>query len=362
MAISFVQLGSSAGYHIEPTVDPTLYTATFGTSPAEGDLLLLAISLNANSYDMTFQCPDGWIQLATWDVQVYVGEIGWYYRFATTGEGSTVEIWDTGAHNETHVMFITEWTGIDGDDPFHDGATFRGSQYTVAASAWITATVSGTRDMLYMSWGQWERSELWGSRATVGNGFIKRLDGHWYNDRFVQADYISTAHVPAACNWHLAGNPDGTVYRANIAVVGFSGSSGVPPPPPPATFAAGQYAFNNTVFGGLVNFAVPLEEMPDFYPVGQQVGQDIHTSHVGRAWQYDRWRKPVHRMTFRGIGTDTAATLGSIINQEYAFLFYDYVSNTATAGTGTYIFNGPYRRYDYGPDMCEFDFFITEVD
>lgn len=359
MAISLIQWGSSLGYNIDPSFGPTLYTSTFATNPAEGNLLVLAISLNSgNNPEIALTKPDGWTQLATWDCMTNKGEMGWYYRFATSGEGSTVEIYDTGAYKETHVMFITEYTGIDGDDPFHDGATFTGSQVDAFINSYTTATRSGTRDMLYLTWGQWETAEITQDMATVGNGFATTLNGHYNNDRFIQADYIATEETPRAANWSWSGG----ACRINAAIIGFSGSSGVPPPPPPATFAAGQYAFNNTAFGGLVNFAVPLEEMPDFYPVGQQVGQDIHTSHVGRAWQHDRWRKPVHRMTFRGIGTDTAATLGSIVNQEYAFLFYDYVSNTATAGTGTYIFNGPYRRYDYGPDMCEFDFFITEVD
>ena len=361
MAISLVQWGSLAGYERDAHWDPSTYTSTFATNPAEGNLLLLAMSIAGGGPTplITFQLPEGWTQIATWDQMENGGEQGWYYRFATSGEGSVVEIADDeGPDNEYYVMFITEWEGIDGDDPFHDGATFTGSQVDAFVNEYTTSTLSGTRDMLYITWAQWERTMMAQNRATIGNGFATTLDGQYNQRRFIQADYIATVETPRAANWSWSS----FAQKGNFAIVGFSGSSGVPPPPPPATFAAGQYAFDNTVFGGLVNFAVPLEEMPDFHPVGEEIRQDFHTSHIGKAWHYDWFRRPVHRIVFNAIGTDTAATLGSLVDQDYAFLFYDYVSDYATAGTGTYIFVGPYRRFDYGPDMCEFDFTITRAD
>jgi len=222
MPPSLVQWGSSAGYDIQGGLDPTLHTATFETNPAEGNLLVLAISVNTLfTPEITFTKPDGWTQLATWDCQQNYGEMGWYYRFATSEEGSKVEIYDAGADNETYVMFITDWSGVDGDDPFHDGATFTGSQFTDLVNEYTTEpTLSGTREMLYLAWGQWEMAEMTTNMATIGSMFATTLNGHYNNDRFIQAELVATNIRSAAANWSWTGD----AVWGNAAIIGFSGS------------------------------------------------------------------------------------------------------------------------------------------
>lgn len=222
MPPSLVQWGSSVGYEKDVHFDPSTYTSTFAAGPAEGNLLFLAISINqVSGAEITYQKPDGWTQVATWDCMTNFGEMGWYYRFATSGEGSVVEIADfEGPNNETWVMFITEYTDIDGDAPFHDGATFTGSQVDDFINSYTTATLSGTREMLYLSWGQWETAEMTQDLATIGSMFATILDGHYNYDRFIQADLIATNIRPAAANWSWTG----AAARINAAIIGFSGS------------------------------------------------------------------------------------------------------------------------------------------
>ncbi len=222
MSVSFVQWGSHSVFDTEPTTNPATRYATFESNPASGNLLVLAIALMAAAGDNPiFTTPPGWSHLATWDSMTGVGELGWYYRFATSGEGKTVEIVSSGEDNESQVMFISEWGGVDSGDPFHDGATFRGSQVTDLVASYTTATVTGTREMLYLAWGQWERAEFTDGLATIGNGWNKRLSGHFNNDRFVQADYMATVITPRAANWSW---PTGTTARINAAIIGFSGA------------------------------------------------------------------------------------------------------------------------------------------
>jgi len=222
MPPSLVQWGSIAGYERDEHWDPSTYTSTFSSSPTEGNLLVLAISINGGPTPLiTYQEPDGWNQLATWDCQQNGGEMGWYYRFATSGEGSVVEIADVeGPDNETYVMFITEWTGVDGDDPFHDGATFTGSQFTDFVNEYTTGTLFGTREMLYLAWGQWERAEMTQNMATIGSLFATTLNGHYNNDRFIQAELVATNIRAAAANWSWTGD----AVWGNAAIIGFSGS------------------------------------------------------------------------------------------------------------------------------------------
>jgi hypothetical protein len=219
---SFVQYGSFQDFNKTGDVNPTTYGATFAAAPTAGNLLLLALACQTTSVWNGLNDPPGYSILGTYDMLTQNGQLVYWYKIATGGEGSVITITDTGAFNETSLMMISEYSGIDGDDPFHDGATFTGSQVDDnTLTSYTTATMEGTREMLYLSWGQWDSALRVGTEA---NGFSQRIQVDRNSRTFEQWEYIATIITPraAAYSWDGGG-------RFNGFIVGFSGSlPGIP--------------------------------------------------------------------------------------------------------------------------------------
>jgi len=82
------------------------------------------------------------------------------------------------------------------------------------------------------------------------------------------------------------------------------------------------YRFDNTPFGGNQNVSLSEDEMPDYYPIGQDAKRNQIVSDSGRAWTYTWYRKELDSINFQGVGTALVATMGSIVSEDVAFLFY----------------------------------------
>jgi hypothetical protein len=352
--LAFVQSKGTGGF------DPRLatLTATFDSDPTEGNLLLAClIRLKTSGSDMIFTTPPGWSHIATYDMEPssYQGEAGLYYRIATSGEGKAVDI----AANIPNIldnwsMSIVEFSGVDGSDPVSQATWVGTALDNNTLGNWLTATRSGTTPMLFMSWIFWSNVDNYVDTATAGNGFATvYTNGQNKVEHAWAANYATDSDVTTAATWGWTAG----LSRIDAGIIGFNGSSA-----PVVGSGPVQFRFDNTVFGGSQNFTVPLDEMPEYYPVGETIGQDVHISHIGKAWLYNWWRVPRHSMSFNAVGTDTAATLGSLVSEEYGFLFFDSVNDSTNGGTGTFLFDGPYRRRDYGPNMSEFSFNISRVE
>ena len=341
--LAFVQQKFDGGY------DPrsSEYAATLDSSPTAGNLLWCSV-VNLRGNANTYTTPDGWTYLATYTSIVSNGQTGLYYRVATIGEGKSVAVPHTANFFENWSLSISEWAGVDGSDLLSPLGTWIGTQVDNSAlTQFLTATRSGTTPQLFLSWITFVNVD--NRVATVGNGFsIHATTEQNKVEQAIAANYgtdLSGQAVAATWAWGAVTN------RIECGIIGFNGSAGAPPA------GTEQFRFDNTVFGGSQNFTVPIDEMPDYYPVGEEIGQDAHISHIGKAWLYDWWRRPKHSIEFRAISPETAANLGSLVSEEYGFLFYDM-----GGGTGTFLFDGPYRRRDYGPNMSEFSFNISRAD
>lgn len=120
------------------------------------------------------------------------------------------------------------------------------------------------------------------------------------------------------------------------------------------------YRFDNTPWGGVHNFTVSEQDMPDWFPFDQIKDQDVLRAKSGQAWSYIWYQKESAAIAFRHIGSNTLATLGSIARAGIAFRWYKDTS-TSGSGTGTFIFTGPFSYSPLTPDYTDLDFTVEEL-
>jgi hypothetical protein len=120
-----------------------------------------------------------------------------------------------------------------------------------------------------------------------------------------------------------------------------------------------QFRFDNTPFGGSHNITFSFRQMPDWIPVGDDAKINTHRADSGRAWRYPWYRKFTYDLRFDAVGTDFAATLGSIAEEGVEFLWYKDI-DFGDVGTGTYIHSGEFETRPFAPDLVDFSFLIRD--
>ncbi len=120
------------------------------------------------------------------------------------------------------------------------------------------------------------------------------------------------------------------------------------------------YRFDNTPWGGAHNVVLELQEMPEWFPVGQEKDQDVLRAKSGHLWSYTWYQKEASVINFRGVGTAILATMGSIARQSIAFRWFKDVT-TPDSGTGTFMQVGPFEYTHLTPLLCDFYFTVEEI-
>jgi len=120
------------------------------------------------------------------------------------------------------------------------------------------------------------------------------------------------------------------------------------------------YRFDNTPWGGNHNRTLTTDEMPNFFPIGEDVKQDVFFGDGGKTWKYDWYRKQVFELAFDAVGTAIAATMGSIAREGVWFRWYKDIDNDG--GTGTMVFLGEWSYNQLAPDLVEFSFSMREAE
>src|SRR3990167_7311297 len=100
------------------------------------------------------------------------------------------------------------------------------------------------------------------------------------------------------------------------------------------------YRFDNTPFGGNQNFTCTPPDMPNWHPYGEEVKENVFTGYRGAKWRYQWYRKQSVQLSFDGVGTSVAATMGSFAKEHVNFLWYKDLLNAG--GTGTMIYLGEF--------------------
>lgn len=118
------------------------------------------------------------------------------------------------------------------------------------------------------------------------------------------------------------------------------------------------YRFDNTPFGGNQNVTLSIDEMPDWFPKGQEVKRNLIRGNRGKLWSYTWYRKERVRMGFFGVGTAIVGTMGSLASEDVPFLWYK--DTTTNMGTGTMMFVGD--AFEYTPLTPEQNDFVFEME
>lgn len=123
-----------------------------------------------------------------------------------------------------------------------------------------------------------------------------------------------------------------------------------------------QCRFDNTAWGGLHAFTVPVVDMPDYpYDKGYAIGKDSYEAQSGKLWEYKWFDKETVTLHFRDIGSASYATLGSMVKEGKQFKFWkDYV-NDAT-NFGTFMFAADSLDASEDVPGWSFDFPMREVE
>lgn len=121
-----------------------------------------------------------------------------------------------------------------------------------------------------------------------------------------------------------------------------------------------QMRFDNTPFGGNQNITLDPSDMPDWFPWGEQYKENVLRADNGKTWKYTWYRKERAELTFSGVGTHLVATFGSIASEGVEFLMYKDV-NTASSGTGTFVFTGEFAYQPISPNVADFSFPVEEL-
>lgn len=120
------------------------------------------------------------------------------------------------------------------------------------------------------------------------------------------------------------------------------------------------FRFDNTPFGGAHDITLNATQMPDWSPTNEEAHINSHRMDTGRMWQYAWYRKKEYQFRFTDVGTDLAATMGSIAGGGVNFLWYENV-NTENSGTGTFVYAGEFEQLPVAPDLTDFRFTIRET-
>ena len=121
------------------------------------------------------------------------------------------------------------------------------------------------------------------------------------------------------------------------------------------------YRFRNDSFGGNQDITLPEDQMPNFFPIDEDVQQNSHISDSGKLWQYTWYRKFVFNMRFESVGTDLAATFGSLCREDRYILWYRDVNAGTDGATGTVTYTGAFKYEPFAPDLVNFSFNVREV-
>jgi len=100
--------------------------------------------------------------------------------------------------------------------------------------------------------------------------------------------------------------------------------------------------------------------MPDWYPVGEDVRINSHRADSGRMWQYVWYRNKEYQFSFVNVGTNLAATMGSIAADGVDFLWYRDANNGSGA-IGTCVYAGEFEQSPVAPNITDFRFTIREA-
>ena len=121
-----------------------------------------------------------------------------------------------------------------------------------------------------------------------------------------------------------------------------------------------RYRFRDDVFGGSQDVTLGLDEMPNFFPVDEDVRQNSHIGDSGRLWQYTWYRKITYDLQFESVGTAVAATFGSLVREGRKILWYQDIDAGTDGGTGTFTYTGAWRYEPFAPDLVNFSFKVRE--
>lgn len=119
-----------------------------------------------------------------------------------------------------------------------------------------------------------------------------------------------------------------------------------------------KYKFDNTPYGGNQSITLSLDQMPDFFPIDEDLKQNRYVSDTGKLWQYTWYRKRTYALQFRNVGTNLAATMGSFVREGYKINWHDDVDNAG--GTGTFTTSGGFAYRAISPDIVDFAFTLRE--
>lgn len=121
------------------------------------------------------------------------------------------------------------------------------------------------------------------------------------------------------------------------------------------------YRFRNDIFGGSWDITLTEDQMPNFFPIDEDVRQNSHIADTGKLWQYTWFRRKRYDMRFESVGTDVAATFGSMVGEEFLMLWYQDVNAGTDGGTGTISYTGAFRKEPFAPDLVNFAFNVREA-
>ena len=120
-----------------------------------------------------------------------------------------------------------------------------------------------------------------------------------------------------------------------------------------------QYRFDNTPWGGNHNVELTLDEMPNWFPIDQEVKENLIRANGGKLWKYEWYRKEKETLQFEAVGSAIVATMGSIVAEGYQFRWFKDIT-TANTGTGTMVYTG--GPFGYTPLSIVWNDFSFEME
>ena len=121
------------------------------------------------------------------------------------------------------------------------------------------------------------------------------------------------------------------------------------------------YRFRNDVFGGAHDITLTENDMPNFFPIGEDVRQNSHIADTGKLWQYTWFRRETYSMQFESVGTLISGSFGSMIRENYNILWYRDINAGAAGATGTISHTGGWKYTPFAPNLVNFSLDVREV-
>ena len=123
------------------------------------------------------------------------------------------------------------------------------------------------------------------------------------------------------------------------------------------------YRFVNTPFGGNQDITMTIDEMPDYFPYGQEVHVNTMRASAGKIWQYVWYKKLTANIPFRSVGSAVLGTMGSLASENVEFVWYQDINFPFVPGLGTRIcafVGGEFTYTPLTPTLYDFDFEIED--